>query len=550
MTFSLFTDNWIPARFSGGETRWIALHEIVADPAPLDVDWGRPELRTSTYELLIGLFALALADRLTESDDWADLHDTPPSPEELTTRLAPLAPYLTLDGEGARFAQDAAELADEVRAPDALLLDSPGDNTLKNGADIFAKRGRFPALSRKAAAVVLYAMQTYAPSGGAGHRTSMRGGGPLTTLVVPEPERGQSEPTLWRRIVANLPMLRDERAPPKDLGLVFPWAKPTRLSTGGATTECGPDAHWLQCYFGTPRRIRLVFEPNAERRICALTGDVDDVIVTGFRTEPWGVSYGVWRHPLSPYYPVKGGPPLPIHAQSGRIGYRDWTGHLFSQTRATQVTQFENAFPRQRDARLSAMGFVTDNMKALDWVEAEAPLFLLSSPDARARMAAFARERLVKPAETVAYLLRSALRDALGADTQKTLVASATERLWIETDAAFFATLDAAADRLRGFDTDADEDDVAAVDLAPLAHDWLERTLRPCAIAIFEETAPVDQLGDLEESQVARIVKAARSLHSALRGYGPMGRELFAALDLAPPESKSAKAPARQGAPA
>ena len=88
----------------------------------------------ATYELLIGLFAVAFANRLGCAEDWADLLDAPPTPAELKEALAPLAPYLVLDGDGPRFAQDLAELSGEVRPPDALLLDSPGDNTVKNGA--------------------------------------------------------------------------------------------------------------------------------------------------------------------------------------------------------------------------------------------------------------------------------------------------------------------------------------------------------------------------------------------------------------------------------
>lgn len=550
MTFNLHDGNWIPARFADGSTRWIAPREIVGDDPPLDVDWGRPELRTATLELLIGLFAQALADRLQESDDWAKLLDEPPSPDELRARLAPLAPYLSLDGEGPRFGQDLAELTGEVRPPDALLLDSPGDNTVKNGADLFTKRDRFAVLSRRAAAIALYAMQTYAPSGGQGHRTSMRGGGPLTTLVVPEPARAARELTLWRRIVANLPQPTGERAPPEDKGIVFPWAKPTRVSPDGETTECGPDAHWLQHYFGMPRRIRLVFEPNVGRRACALTGVADEVVVTGFRTEPWGVNYGVWRHPLSPYYEVKGGPPLPVHAQSGRIGYRDWAGHLFSVTRAGQVARFQTTFPRQRDARLSAMGFVTDNMKTLDRVEAEAPLYVLPHERARARLATLALS-LVTSAEKVASALRSALRDALGAETQTTLVANAVERLWIETDDAFFAALDAAVLTLGRFDESADSDDVMDAPFDDRMRDWLEGGLRPTAIAIFNSCIPADSLGDLDQKRVAATVAASKSLHATLRGYGPLGREIFAALDLAPPEPAPRKSrAAKQETPA
>ena len=512
-------------------------------------------MRTATLELMIGLFAVALADRLKESDDWIDLFDQLPSPEALRTALAPLAPSFVLDGDGPRFAQDLAELSGEIWPADALFLDSPGDNTLKNGADLFAKRDRFPILSRKAAAVALYALQAYAPSGGAGHRTSLRGGGPLTTLVVPESAKG-APLTLWRRIAANLPLLTGDKRPPADHGIVFPWLRPTRVSTDGRKTEQGPEAHWLQHYFGMPRRIRLVFEPNEARRPCALTGDVDAVVVTGFRSEPWGVSYGVWRHPLSPYY-VANEVPLPVHAQNGRVGYRDWAAYLFGPTRAEQAINFANLFREQKHARLAAMGFVTDSMKILDWVESEAPLFVLPNNDAQARMAKFARDRLAEGADLAARALRSAVSDALGVDTKKTLASAAYEQFWIDTEEAFFNCLNEAFKLLGGMDGATPLSIVREVDFDALATRWLENSLRRTAFAIFDETVQVDRLTELSlkdpgdngdrKSLVAMIIDARRQLGSTLFGRGKIGAQLFAALDLPTPEPTS-KRKAAEGA--
>jgi hypothetical protein len=83
-------------------------------------------------------------------------------------------------------------------------------------------------------------------------------------------------------------------------------------------------AHILQV-FSAPRRIRLVFETNANRVVCPLTGAIDDVIVIGLRTRPYGVSYEAFEHDLSPYYRSKEKDPwLPVHPQPGGILYRDW----------------------------------------------------------------------------------------------------------------------------------------------------------------------------------------------------------------------------------
>lgn len=550
MTFNLLDSAWIPLRVDGGPVRWASPLDLIdASLGEHDVEWGRPEFRVATYELLIGIYAVAFADRLTTASAWRALYAAPPSRTEIEARFARLRPAFWLDGDGPRFLQDVAALKGEARALDALLIDAPGDNTVKNGADIFTKRGRFQVLSRKAAAIALYAMQAFAPSGGAGHRTSMRGGGPLTTLVIPE------EATLWTRIAANLPLLSDHDdrlESDADLRFVFPWTAPTRVSPKGEVTNPGEgSAHPLQAFFGAPRRIRLVFAANAERTPCAITGDVDDVVVTGFVTEPWGVNYGVWRHRLAPYYRVKPNEtPLPIHAQSGRIGYRDWAAYLYhveaankhDDLRARQVRDFVLTFTEQGAARLSAAGFVTDNMKCLDWTESEAPLLVLPSVHAQDRLAAFAHERLVAAAGLAEYALRGALRDALAADGQKTAIAAARETFWVETQDEFFVLLREATQRLVGLGEAATRDEAKKVDLRDLAQRW-RGALARVALGLFDQTVPVRRLGDLGAQQVARIVAARKRLGLTLAGHEKSGAQFFMALDLpAPQPTKAVKA--------
>jgi CRISPR type I-E-associated protein CasA/Cse1 len=169
-----------------------------------------------------------------------------PDPDRLRTRLAPLAPAFNLLGEGPLFLQDLEWLEGEANPPDMLFIDSAGANTARNNADLMVHRERYPALEAGLAAMALYAFQAHAPSGGAGSRTSMRGGGPLVTLVDP----GQG---LWPLIWANVP-----EGMPQAVACL-PWMAPTRLSDKGAQVvppqgaTFGPEA-----FFGMPRRLRLI----------------------------------------------------------------------------------------------------------------------------------------------------------------------------------------------------------------------------------------------------------------------------------------------------
>ena len=167
----------------------------------------------------------------------------------------------------------------------ALLIDAPGAQTLRNNADLFVKRGGAPVLCRAAAAMALFTLCSYAPAGGAGHRTSLRGGGPMTTLVVAG-HRGYGD-TLWGRIWPNVESREridarfSESRQSDDPETIFPWLAPTRTSNpkagGGPTTP--RDIHPLQVYWGMPRRIRLRFE-EAQGRCCDLTATDDSVVVT------------------------------------------------------------------------------------------------------------------------------------------------------------------------------------------------------------------------------------------------------------------------------
>lgn len=261
-----------------------------------------------------------------------------------------------------------------------------GVNTTKLNRDFLVKRERIGVLSRASAAMALYTLQQFAPAGGSGHRTSLRGGGPLTTLVVPGVENGQPL-TLWQRIWLHVPQskpLTQDR-----LHLAFPWLVPTKTSTKGESVSV-VDADPLQAFFGMPRRIRLIFETNEAHRPCDLTGEVDNTIVTGFVAVPRGVNYGLFPHPLTPYYKVKMDT-LPVHAPEGRVGYRQWLGLVDESADGSRIPAGAVVEARSRlrdiggtsmtDARLIAGGYATDNMKVLAFAETEMPLHAIANPD-------------------------------------------------------------------------------------------------------------------------------------------------------------------------
>lgn len=485
MTLNLIDDPWIPALCADGVRRVIAPWQM-AEPGLLRPDWPRPDLNVACCELLVGL--VFLADPPAHNGEWQ--RRIAPDPARLKERLAPFAPAFNLLGEGPRFLQDLEPLVGAPNPVDMLFIDSAGANTARNNADLMVHRDRYGRLDLPLAAMALYAFQAHAPSGGAGNRTSMRGGGPLVTLVDP----GEA---LWPLVWANVPCGSPGR--PEDL----PWMKPTRGSDKGQQAlppegrVFGPEA-----FFGMPRRLRLVGDEDA---------------VTGVIQKPWGANYALWKHPLSPYYRLKAGEEwLPKHPRAGRFGYRNWLGVLArdagSETSELSLSLRDWA-GRGGEASVIVAGWAMDNMKPRDFTLSVQPL--LDLPEA-------AEDRLVGmilAAEAAGVALRGALEPVLAGG----------EAREAEREAFFDATGDRFLDRVQALKAGADSR--AA---------WLG-DLRAQALRQFEALA-VPGLDQRESDQIARIVEARKHLAAAFAGYGKQGREIFDQLGMEPPPVKKGKA--------
>jgi CRISPR system Cascade subunit CasA len=537
LPFNLLTDRWLPVRRLSGAIDTIAPHEIAADtPDPVvSLEWPRPDFRLAATEFLIGLLATFCPPETTR--DWTARYRTPPSTEDLQAAFAPYAHAFALDGPGPRFMQDLEDFAGEPNGVASLLIDAPGENTVKRNTDLMVRRGGVCVMSRGAAAMALYTLQTYAPSGGAGNRTSLRGGGPLTTIALPPPLAGRQATLLWHVLWANVPV-----GPPADaanLRAILPWLAATRLSDKAGRATTPHDVHPLQAWWGMPRRIRLVFSGNEDRAQCDIGGQIDDAVVRFWRQRPWGTNYAQWGglHPLSPCYRVKPTTELLyVHPQPGGIGYRHWLGLLVDDpgqalTRiAPAIDAFRrlvrNAHPAAPRWRLLAAGYDMDNMKARGFAESEMPVVEPVDPQAAKACDALVRS-LVQAAAAVAALLARHVRRALFSDGATVAIDAANlaalrERFWDSTSDPFFAAVERSA-------TGADPDSVR--------QDWL-RTLSRAARALFHEAAPVDASG---EGHPGRIADAARQLGVALAGYGKEGAALFTALGLPPPEATKPK---------
>src|SRR5580693_4909190 len=255
---NLLLDPWIPLRRRSGAVEVAAPWQIT-DRQEEDPYSGFASVRAD-FDGALAQFLVALLQAVLppwRSGDWRHRFDAPPSPEALRESLQALAFAFELFGDGPRFLQDLTLAEDQPSEEgiERLLIDAPGENTLQLGKDHFVKGGRIEALCPACAAMALLTLQLNAPSGGQGHRTGLRGGGPLTTLVA-DPENLWK--TLWLNVLlsSELDGNSEGKERPEDR---FPWLAPTRTSgkNGGRPTTLS-DVHPLQVFWAMPRRIRLL----------------------------------------------------------------------------------------------------------------------------------------------------------------------------------------------------------------------------------------------------------------------------------------------------
>lgn len=496
---NLIEDSWIPVRRrSGLEERvapWQVTDRLLDDPI-LAPAAPRPDFDGALVQFCIGLLQSCLPPQTPR--DWRRLFDNPPAPEQLRDAFGPIHSYFELLGDGPRVLQDLTLGADEAeeRRIEKLLI----DHGLHTGKDHFVKGGTIQCLCTSCAAAALLTLQINGPSGGRGHRTGIRGAGPLTTLV-------RHDQSLWATLWLNVLSRDTFEALGGNPALTspecrFPWLAPTRTSesgTGRATT--GDDVHPLQMFWAMPRRIRLIPAENSVEAGCDLCRQPTKETVDRYLSRNLGVNYsGPWLHPLSPHRENKDGLLLPLHGRSADLTYSEWLGLVQADSTTKQIparvvvdaTHQRDRTTRQNGLRLWGFGYQLDNMKSRAWCEGTFPL-ILAKPEQREEWE-YRVGQLVLAAREAAGSLSTALRKALARRVQS-MPAPPPEgpsQFMQKTEGGFFAILPSLLDGVeRGEDT------------MTLRQTW-RATLVTAALQVFDTYAQVGQFRAVAPRQVAR----------------------------------------------
>jgi CRISPR system Cascade subunit CasA len=515
---NLVIDPWLPFRLRSGEEMVLPISAI-CDPDVVDFALPRADFQGAAYQFAIGLLQTVFAPE--DRFDWKDFYTAPPTRRELQSAFNKVEHAFNVTGEGPLFMQDFDTLSDAKEVPVAgLLIDAPGGNALKLNTDHFVKRDSCNALSLEMATLALFTLQINAPSGGQGHRTGLRGGGPLTTLVMPQ----NDHKGLWRILWLNIINREYYKYPDPDLfsADLFPWLGKTKTSDKKGTETYQSDVHELHMYWAMPRRIRLTIKEEACE--CSVSGKDSQHSVLTFRTLNYGYNYaGTWSHPLTPYKWFPETPEkehLSLKGQPGGITYKIWDALTLSgeskngkegQLPARTVKAYSSLFSEKvfdmttETPRLWVFGYDMDKMKARCWYSVAMPLFAVESV-VQEEVLIIVKE-LQELAENCLWQCRTQLKSAWFEmpDEAKGDFSFIDLAFWQRTEAQFFKTVQSVIEN----SIDGDPE------LTPgQAEDWL-KALRSVVTDIFDEFA-LTELGS--ERSTAKRIKARRALSGWLYG--------------------------------
>ncbi len=474
---NLINSPWIPVVRKSGKRERIAPWQLAgpADDPPVVLDYTRPDLAAGVLEFLIGLVQTCAAPKNKRL--WKAQDGTPPEADDLQKAMNEHAEAFELFGPGPCFMQDLEMLGEQsgkVVPVASLFIDSCGANAINDNADFFVKRGRINQVCPACAAAALFTMQAFAPSGGQGHRTSLRGGGPLSTTIMGS--------TLWQSVWRNvLPMelLQGLGDTQKDWkGGVFPWLAPTETSEQGKRPTMPANVHPLHMYWGMPRRFRLISQENPRAKTCDVCRTSDALMIAEYATLPRGYNYeGGFCHPLSPTVHETGKDPYHVHGSPVGVRYRNWLGLVnmgdqgkIRREPALVVSTYRRHSASSAEFRILARGYDMENMKPRAWNQGAIPVYEV--PEEQRQDYAALMAQCIAAAEELGSTLRTALRTALvdpkvELKPDNTLLGAHISRFWQNSEAGFYALSQRLRDSLRD-----DPDNEQA--LIPLREDWLD----------------------------------------------------------------------------
>ncbi len=379
---NLVQDPWLPFKLKSGAEETLPISAIAREDV-LDFALPRADFQGAAYQFAIGLLQTTFAPE--DQYSWKTLYKTPPSEAQLQQAFDTVAHAFNTVGDGPLFMQDFdVDFTVSAVPIESILIDAPGDSTRKKNIDHFVKRHDDFAMSLEMASLALFSTQVYGPAVGTGYRTGLRGGGPLTTLLLPDFEASPLWKKLWLNIINRNYWCYEE--PDINSAGVFPWLAPTKTSELVGSEVYFTDVHELHMYWSMPQRIRL---GNIGEGVCRVSGESTSRLVSSYRRKNKGYNYqGDWEHPLTPYC---WNPKKPdeatwsVKAKTNGVTYRIWdilnfVSNEYGYRCAKAVSHYHKELSDfEIGVRLWAFGFHLESGDPKGWYSTEMPIFSIDS---------------------------------------------------------------------------------------------------------------------------------------------------------------------------
>ena len=383
---NLVQDPWLPFQLRDGRVLTLPMSAIGRADI-IDFALPRADFQGAAYQFAIGLLQTVFAPE--DEIAWHEYFEQAPTEDELNLAFDKVQHAFNLCGDGPLFMQDYEPIENgSLKSISNLLIETPGENGIKDNKDHFIKRGMCDVMSLEMAALALFTLQLNGPPNKAckGGRVGIRGAGPLTTLITTSTEKSSLWNKLWLNVM-NIDYLK-WREPNYHDGSVFPWLVPTISSApvGKVSKEIYEhDVHPLYVYWAMPNRIRLNFVEGEYE--CAITGKKATSATMDYFIVGYGNNYtGHWNHPLTPYqYNDKEDTYSSIKGSSDSITYRFWDGIVFTDNInklrcAKVVNHFYRVLPLFIESinqvpNLWVFSYDLDKARVDGWYSSSMPLF-------------------------------------------------------------------------------------------------------------------------------------------------------------------------------
>ncbi len=282
---NLLEDPWIPVRANGGTGafRLLTYRELLCEP---DEAWQiglpRDDLELACLQLLVCMTQVMF---LPEDERMLRARIAKPlSVTEFDSGTAPCCDCFDLDHATQPFMQSRGVKAVEDTPIQKLLIGLPEGN---NHA-FFNEAGEVRQLCGSLAAIALFNQASNCPSFGGGFKGSLRGGAPITTLVLGCGLRDM----VWRNVLTR-PRVALRQISMSTWAEDQPtWVRPIVDKSIVPWDEIG----LIRGLFWQPARVELV--KSAANEPCDLLGGEPGSTYSGFRKEKFNFTvHGVWPHP-------------------------------------------------------------------------------------------------------------------------------------------------------------------------------------------------------------------------------------------------------------